>query len=76
MTPKTITLADDVREQLEQRAAAEGKDLDELANDAMRAGLEKESWAAFIAKGRAYGAASGIKPEDLEQVREDFRSGQ
>jgi hypothetical protein len=33
MTPKkTVTLADDVREQLAQRAEAEGRDLDELAN--------------------------------------------
>ena len=40
MTPKTITLADDVREQLEQRLEAEGGTLDELANEALRTGLE------------------------------------
>ena len=40
MTPqKTITLADDVFEQVKQRAEAEGKTVEEAANDAVRLGL-------------------------------------
>lgn len=73
--PKTVTLADDVYEQLTQHAEAEGKTVDQAANEAIQAGLQEASWAAFIAKGRKYGQASGYKPEDLEKVREDWRSG-
>jgi hypothetical protein len=36
--------------------------------------LRVSSWAAFIAKGRKYGRASGYKPEDLEKVREEWRN--
>jgi hypothetical protein len=73
---KTVTLADDTYEQLMQRAEAEGKTLDETANEAIQTGLEQASWVAFIAKGRAYGEASGYKPEDLERLREEWRREQ
>jgi predicted CopG family antitoxin len=73
---KTVTLADDIYEQLTQRAEAEGKTLDEAANEAIQTGLEQASWAAFIAKGRKYGEASGYKPEDLERLREEWRNEQ
>jgi hypothetical protein len=41
MTPTKVTLADDVRERLAQRAAAEGITLDQAANDLMRESLNK-----------------------------------
>ena len=75
MTPKNIAVAPALLEALEERAAAEGKTVDEAANEAIKAGLEEQSWAAFTATGRAYGAASGVDPEDLERLREDFRAG-
>ena len=37
MTPNTITLADDVFEQIKQRAEAEGITVEEAANEAVRA---------------------------------------
>ena len=49
--------------------------MDEAANEAIKTGLEEQSWAAFTATGRDYGAASGVDPEDLERLREDFRAG-
>ena len=39
MIPKTITLDDDVFEQVKQRAEAEGKTVEETANVAVRLGL-------------------------------------
>jgi hypothetical protein len=74
MTPKNIAVEPDVLEALKQRAEAEGMTLDEAANEAIQVGLQEASWAAFIAKGRQYGRASGYKPEDLEKVREDWRN--
>ena len=76
MTPKNVAVAPDVLEALKERAEAEGRTPDEVANDAIQAGLEQASWAAFIAKGRKYGEASGYKPEDLEQIREELRNEQ
>lgn len=73
---KTVTLADDTYERLVQRAEAEGKTLDEAEKEAIQTGLEQASWAAFIAKGRAYGEASGYQPEDLERLREEWRREQ
>jgi predicted CopG family antitoxin len=44
MTPqKTITLADDVFEQVKVRAEAEGKSLDEVANEVVRLGLTESA---------------------------------
>jgi predicted CopG family antitoxin len=43
MTPqKTITLADDVFEHIKQRAEAEGKTVEEAANEAVRLGLSED----------------------------------
>ena len=75
MTPKkTVTLADDVYERLTRQAEADGKTLDEAANEAIQAALEQASWATFIAKGRAYGEASGYGPDDLERLRDEMRN--
>jgi hypothetical protein len=42
MTPtKSVTLADDVRKQLEARVEAEGGSLDDAANELLREGLTK-----------------------------------
>ena len=43
MTPKTVTLADDVRKELEARIEAEGGNLEDLANEAIRVGLEQST---------------------------------
>jgi hypothetical protein len=54
MTPKTITLADDVFEQVKQRAEAEGVSLDEAANEAVRLGLSESRWQKLVKRGRNY----------------------
>ena len=55
MTPqKTITLADDVYEQVLQRAEAEGKTVEEAANDAVRLGLSEDRWQRLVKRGRNY----------------------
>ena len=55
MTPqKTITLADDVFEQVKQRAESEGKTVEEAANEAVRLGLSKSRWQNLVKRGRNY----------------------
>jgi hypothetical protein len=48
MTPKkSVTLAEDVRQQLKARVEAEGGDLEDLANEAMRVGLAEANQAKW-----------------------------
>jgi hypothetical protein len=54
MTPKTITLADDVFEQVKQRAEAAGVTVEEAANQAVRLGLSEDRWQKLMKRRRNY----------------------
>lgn len=70
MTPqKTITLADDLFQQIRQRAEAEGKTVDEAANDVMRFGLSEDRWRKLLGRGRAYSREMVDAPSDDEAVQ-------
>lgn len=86
MTPqKTITLADDVFEEVKRRAEAEGKTVEEAANDAVRVGLDEHRWQRLVTRGRNYSRemAEAVSDEDAIQIavdavhesRADQRSG-
>jgi hypothetical protein len=69
MTPKkTVTLDDDVRKQLEARVQAEGGDFDELANEAMRIGLEAK-WQTLVKRGRCYSSEMREAPSDEDAIQ-------
>ena len=51
MTPKNIAVAPALLEALEERAAAEGKTVDEAANEAIKTGLEEQSWSRVHRQG-------------------------
>ena len=74
MTPKNIAVAPALLQALEERAAAEGKTVDEAANEAIDRARGAELGRVHR-QGPRVGAASGMDPEDLERVREDFRAG-
>lgn len=70
MTPqKTITLADDVFEQVKQRAEAEGKTVEEAANDAMRVGLSESRWQRLMDRGRSYSREMADASTDDEAIQ-------
>jgi hypothetical protein len=74
MTPqKTITLADDVFEQVKVRAEAEGKSLDEAANEVVRLGLSESRWQRLMDRGRNYSRemAEAASDEDAIQIAVD-----
>jgi hypothetical protein len=86
MTPqKTITLADDVFEQIKQRAEAEGKTVEEAANEAVRLGLSEDRWQKLVKRGRNYSCemaeattdeeAIQIAVDAVHETRADVRSG-
>jgi hypothetical protein len=73
MTPKTITLADDVFEQVKQRAEAEGVTVEEVANAAVRLGLSEDRWQKLMKRGRNYSRemAEAATDDDAIQIAVD-----
>lgn len=70
MTPqKTITLADDVYEQVKLRADAEGKTLEETANEAVRLGLHEDRWQRLVKRGRNYSREMAEAATDEEAIQ-------
>lgn len=70
---KTITLADDVFEQIKQRAEAEGKTVEEAANDAVRVGLNEDRWQRLLKRGRNYSRemAEAVTDDTAVQIAVD-----
>ena len=73
MTPKTITLADDVFEQVKQRAEAQGVTVEEAANEAVRLGLSEDRWQRLVKRGRTYSRemAEAATDDDALQIAVD-----
>jgi len=71
-----IHVSDELLAELAARAAAEGKTVDELAEAAIRKGLEEQSWQALLAYGEERGRASGYTGEDVPNVVKEWRREQ
>jgi hypothetical protein len=56
--------------------AIEGKTVDELAEAALRRGLEEQSWQDLLAYGRERGRASGYTEEDVPRIVKEWRREQ
>jgi hypothetical protein len=71
MTPeqKTITLADDVFEQVKERAQAEGKTVEEAANEVVRLGLSESRWQELVKRGRNYSNEMARAKNDDEAIQ-------
>ena len=70
MTPqKAITLADDVFEQVKQRAEADGITVEEAANEAVRLGLSEGRWQKLMKRGRTYSAEMADAKTDDEAIQ-------
>ena len=70
MTPqKTITLADDVFEQVKQRAEADGMAVEEAVNEAVRVGLGESRWRKIVTRGRGCSRAMAEALSDEEAIQ-------
>ena len=67
--PKTITLADDVFEQVKQRAEADGITVEEAANEAVRLGLSEDRWQKLVKRGRTYSSEMADAKTDDEAIQ-------
>ena len=84
MTPKNIALAEDVLKRVREQAQAEGKTVDELANELLGPLLEiriqseagDRRWQKLVDYGQAQAEKLGIKEEDVDRLIHEWRSEQ
>jgi len=68
MASNTIHVSDDLLAELQAKAQAEGKTVDELADGALRKGLEDRAWQDLVNYGRETGQASGHTAEEVPEI--------
>ena len=72
-TQNSIHVSDELLAELQAKAAAEGKTVDELAEEAIRQCLEDRAWQDLLDSGRERGRASGYSEEDVPRVVRENR---
>ena len=72
-TQNSIHVSDELLAELQAKAAAEGKTVDELAEEAIRQGLADRAWQDLLDYGRERGRASGYSEEDVPRVVRENR---
>jgi predicted transcriptional regulator len=76
MAANIIHVSDDLLAQLRKEAQAEGKTVDQLAEEALRRGLEDRKWQELVEYGEGRGRALGFKEEDAGDVVQEWRKEQ
>jgi predicted transcriptional regulator len=69
----SIHISDELLAELREKARAQGKSVDELAETALRKGLEEQTWQDLLAYGLERGRASGYTEDDVPQVVRENR---
>lgn len=68
-----LRISDDLLAELCARAAEQGKTLDQIAEETIRAGLKERVWQDLLAYGQERGRASGIAEEQVPEVVKQWR---
>lgn len=72
-TQNSIHISDELLAELRAKAEAQGKTVDELAEAALRKGLEEQTWQDLLTYGLERGRASGYSEDDVPQVVRENR---
>jgi len=72
-TQNIIHVPDDLLAELQAEAQATGKTVDQLAEEALRKGLEDRKWQDLLDYGRQRGAASGFTEDQAADVVHQWR---
>ena len=75
-TQHIIHVSGELHAELAAKAAEEGKTVDQLAEEALRKGLEDRAWQDLLAYGRERGKASGYTEEDVPNLVREWRREQ
>ena len=73
-TQNNLHVSDDLLAELQSEAQAAGKTVDELAEEALRKGLEDRKWQDLLEYGRERGRASGYTEEDVPRIVRENRA--
>ena len=73
MATINVHVSDELLVELRQQALAAGKTVDEMAEEALRKGLEERQWEDLLAYGRETGIASGYTEEDVPEIVKNRR---
>jgi hypothetical protein len=71
-----LRVPDDLLAQLQAKASAEGKSVDQLAEEALRKGLEESSWEELLEYGRDRGKQKNFSEEQAADVVHQWRREQ
>jgi predicted transcriptional regulator len=69
----SIHVSDELLAELRAKAQVSGKTVDELAEEALRRGLEEQSWQDLLAYGFEKGRSSGYTEDDVTRVVRENR---
>ena len=71
----SVSVPDELADEIETLAETSGKTKSELVRDALRRQIRLERFAALQKFGQARAEAAGIGPEDIERLVDDVRAG-
>ena len=67
-TQNNVHVSDELLAELQAKARVEGKTVDELAEEALRKGLEEQAWQDLLAYGCQTGRESGYTEADVPEI--------
>ncbi len=76
MATNNVHVPDDLLAQMQTAAHGQGKTVDELAEEALRAHLDDRKWQDLLAYGRQRGLESGYTEADIPDLVKDYRREQ
>lgn len=69
----SVSLPDELSDDTDRLAAAQGRTRSEVVRDALRGYLWRERWSLATREARARAEREGIGPEDAEQLVDEVR---
>jgi hypothetical protein len=75
-TRHIIHVSGELHAELAAKAAEEGKTVDQIAEEALRKGLDDRAWQGLLAYGSERGKASGYTEEDVPGLVRKWRREQ
>ena len=76
MASNIIHVSDELLADLQEKAVSKGRTVDDLAEEALRKGLEDQQWQDLLAYGMENGRASGYTEEDVPRIVKEWRREQ
>ena len=72
-TRNNVHVSDELLAELQAKALAEGRTVDELADEALRKGLEERAWQDLLSYGLQTGRDSGYTEADVPAIVKNRR---